>query len=125
MGHGSKGAIKDRSNSASPGIDIQGGDTVSAIIWQRDLGGDQGDAQFPVRFHHWVARRMTGMTAKRGAGGEWGYLSLVEAIESVGIHPIRVYIQRRQTPIADRVACRPVYTLCMKAELIPGTSRLV
>ena len=47
MGHGSKGAIKDRSNSASPGIDIQGGDTVSAIIWQRDLGGDRVDDQGP------------------------------------------------------------------------------
>ena len=62
-------------------------------------------------FHHRAARRITGMTAKNGAGREWEYPAVEEAMESVGIHPIGVYIKRRHTTIAERVACRPVYEL--------------
>ena len=32
---------------------------------------------------------------------------------------------RRQDTIEKRVACHPIYGLCMEAERIPGTSRLV
>ena len=46
-GHGSKGAIKDGSNGAGPGGDVQGGCTVSAIICQQELGGDWGGFQVP------------------------------------------------------------------------------
>ena len=55
-------------------------------------------------FHHWAARRITGMTEKRGAGGEWEYPSVEEATEAAGIHPIGVYIKRRKTTILERVA---------------------
>ena len=46
-------------------------------------------------------------------------------MEAVVIHPIRLYIRRRQATIAERVACRPIYELCMEAEQTKGTSRLV
>ena len=46
-------------------------------------------------FHHWVARRITGMTENRGADGEWKYPLVVEAIEAAGLHPIGMYINRR------------------------------
>ena len=39
-------------------------------------------------FHYWAARQITGMTEKRGAGGEWEYPSVVEAMEAARIHPI-------------------------------------
>ena len=68
-------------------------------------------------FHHEAARRITEMMAKRGAGGEWEYPSVVNTI--------RVHIRRWQANIADRVACRPIYELCMEAERITGMSRLV
>ena len=51
-------------------------------------------------FPHWVMQRITGMTEKHGAGGEWEYPSVVEAMETAGIHPIGVYKRRRQAPIA-------------------------
>ena len=76
-------------------------------------------------FHHREAQRITGMMAKRGAGGEWGYSSAVEAMEAVGLQTIGVYIKRQQMNIAERVACRPVYALCTELEQIPVTSRLV
>ena len=72
-----------------------------------------------------AAQRITGMTAKRGAGGGWEYPSVEEAMEDTGIHPVGVYIKRRQTNISERVACRPVYALCTEAERMPGTSRMV
>ena len=78
-----------------------------------------------VGFHHRAAQRITGMTEKRGADGEWEYPLVVKEMEAVGIHPIGVYIRRRQTTIADRVAYRPVYELFTEAERMPGTSRLV
>ena len=65
------------------------------------------------------------MIAKCRAGREWEYPLVEEAMEGAGLHPIRVYIKRRHTTIAERVACRPVYELCMESEWMPGTIRLV
>ena len=76
-------------------------------------------------FHHWSARQITGMTAKCGACGEWEYPSVEEAMEDAGIHPIRVYIKKRQTTIVERVTCRHIYALCIEAEKKLGTSQLV
>ena len=79
----------------------------------------------PEGFHHWAARHITGMTATRGAGEECEYTTVGEATEAAGIHPIEVYIRRRHATISERVACRPIYELCMEAERMPGTTRLV
>ena len=46
-------------------------------------------------FHHRAAQRITGVAVKRGAGGEWEYLAVDEAMAAAGIHPIGVYIKRR------------------------------
>ena len=54
-------------------------------------------------FHHQSAHRITGMMEKCGTGSEWEYPAVVEAMKSVGIHPIRVYIKRRQMTITERV----------------------
>ena len=35
-------------------------------------------------FHHWEARRITGMTAKCVADGEWEYPLVVAALEAAG-----------------------------------------
>ena len=39
-------------------------------------------------FHHQAVRQITGMTEKRGAGGEWEYPAVEEAMEYAGTHPI-------------------------------------
>ena len=76
-------------------------------------------------FHHQAARWITGMTEKYGAGGKWEYSSVEEAMDATGLHPIRVYIKRRQTNIAEMVALHPVYSLCTNTERMTGTSRMV
>ena len=76
-------------------------------------------------FHHREARRITGMTAKRGAGLEWEHPLIVEEMETAGLHPIGLYIKRRRKTIAERVYFRPIYALCTEAERMMGTSRLV
>ena len=47
VGHNSKGTGKQGRNGAGLGRNVQGGGTVGAIIWQRELGSDWGDAQVP------------------------------------------------------------------------------
>ena len=49
----------------------------------------------------------------------------MEEMEVAGIHPIGVYIRRRQATIVERVACCPIYELCTEVERIMGKSRLV
>ena len=66
-------------------------------------------------FHHIEAQKITVTTEKHGADIEWEYPAVDEVMESTGIQPIRVYIKKRQTKIAERVVCRPVYSLCTEA----------
>ena len=63
------------------------------------------------------------MMATRGAGREWEYPLVVAALETAGLHPVMEYIRRRQATIAKKVACRPIYELCVEAERRPGTRR--
>ena len=76
-------------------------------------------------FYHRAARQITGMTAKRGAGGESDYPEVDEAMDSTRLHPIGVYIKRWQTTIAEKLACRPVYALCTEEERMLRTIRMV
>ena len=59
-------------------------------------------------FHHQVEQGITEMTEERGEGGEWYFPLVVETMETAGIHPIGVYIRRRQENISKRVVCRPI-----------------
>ena len=52
-----------------------------------------------TELHHKAALWITRMTANCGAGREWGYPSVEEVMDSLGLHPIDVYIKRRQTTI--------------------------
>ena len=45
-------------------------------------------------------------------------------MDAVGIHPIGVYIRRRQEIIAERAACCPIYELLMEAQRMLGMSKL-
>ena len=54
-----------------------------------------------------------------------GIPPVVAKMETAGLHPIGEYIRRRQATIAEKVACRPIYELCIKVKRMPGTSRMV
>ena len=58
-----------------------------------------------------------------GAGGEWEYTPVMATLESAGLHPIMEYTRRRHVKIAKKVACCPIYELCVKAERRTETSR--
>ena len=51
--------------------------------------------KFLTAFHHHLARQIMGIMEKHGAGREWEYPVLEEAMDSVGLNPIGVYIKRR------------------------------
>ena len=98
----------------------------SVLLYVRESWLVTGDMiKFLKAFYHRAARRITGMTEKRGAGGEWEYLEVDESMDAAGLHPIGVCIKRRKTTIAERGACRPEYALCTEAEQITVTSQMV
>ena len=71
----SKGDRKDSRKGTGPEINVKGGGTVCAIIWQRDMGGEQGDAQVPDRVPLSGGVIDHRVTEKFGAGGWWEYPS--------------------------------------------------
>ena len=81
--------------------------------------------KFLEGFHQWVAQWIAWMTATLGEFREWEYDPEVAAMEAAELQPIREYIRLRQSTIAGKVACCPIYKICVEAELIPGMSRMV
>ena len=77
------------------------------------------------RFHHQMARRISGMTGKCVAGETWEYPQVVAVLESVGLYCIQEYILRQQATIAAQLACHPIYALCTGTYRRPGKSRTI
>ena len=76
-------------------------------------------------FHHRVSRRIAGMTEKCVTDGTWEYTPVVADLEAAGLYPIQEYIWRQYATIAEKVAYNPIYELCTRAELRPGTIRMM
>lgn len=75
-------------------------------------------------FHHRVARRLTGRTARyvHQGGGQWEYPPMDETLEAAGMSPMTVYLSRRQNKLADYVATRPVFDLCVGGDRLSGSA---
>ena len=76
-------------------------------------------------FHHMISRRILGMTAQRGAGGEWEWVPVEAALEEAGLWPTRESMRRRQATIVEYIADRPIYELCTGAERMEGSRRFL
>ena len=76
-------------------------------------------------FHHRVARRISGLVAQRTGPNEWHYPPIEEALEQTGLWPMREYIYRRQNTIAQEIAVRPIYEMCLEATPATGSSRFL
>ena len=50
---------------------------------------------------------------------------MAEALESVGIWPMKEYIRRQQSTIANYITNHPIYELCTGAERMPVSSRFM
>ncbi len=74
-------------------------------------------------FHHRVARRITGRTARRLPNGEWRYPCVKKALRKAGLWSMREYIRRRQARMVEYLATRPIYDLCREIEALPGSAR--
>lgn len=72
-------------------------------------------------FHHRVARRISGKTARR-VNGRWVYPPIREALELAGLLPIDQYILVRQRTLVEKIATRPIYQLCREVERLSGSS---
>ena len=69
-------------------------------------------------FHHIIARRMAGMTPRKGDGDKWEWASVDAALEVTGIWPIKEYMRRRQATITEYVSGRSIY------EIFTGSERM-
>ena len=76
-------------------------------------------------FHHYVARRIIGMTDTLRSGREWEYPPVMTEMEAVVLHPLREYMCRQQAIIPENVAWRPIYELCVEMDWLPGTIQMV
>ena len=55
------------------------------------------------KFHHWVAIRIVGLTARSMTSGEWERPPVADVLETAGLWPIHYYIQQRRATIAVQV----------------------
>ena len=70
-------------------------------------------------FHQRADRQITGMTATRGADREWEYPPVEAEMEAAVLPPIIEYIRIRQENTTEKVACCPIYEICIKVERMP------
>ena len=73
-------------------------------------------------FHHRTARRIAGITAKKGDGGKWEWDLVDTELENTEIFMIKEYRRRRQNKIVEYIAWRPIYKICTGAERMEGSS---
>ena len=64
-------------------------------------------------FHHQVARRLTGRLPRKSANNQWIYPPVAETLHLAGFFTMKEYIRRRQNTVADYIASRPIYDLCL------------
>ena len=65
-------------------------------------------------------RQITDMTATRREGGEREYPPVVAELESAGLHSRMKYIMTQKENIAEKVACHPIYGLCVRGRSKAG-----
>ena len=76
-------------------------------------------------FHHSIDRWITGMTVRKGDGGECEWDSVDTALETTGIWPIRDYIRRRKATISEYLVRIQIYIFFTGAEWMKGFSRFL
>ena len=72
------------------------------------------------RFHHRVARGLTGWQLWKGRYGGWFYQTLEDAMAEVGLQDMETYVSGSQNTVAQYIATRPIMDLCLAAERRPG-----
>ena len=87
-------------------------------VQKLDLGSDGEYAKCLVRIQPLGGK--ADHRDERNTGGGRGVVipPVVAEMDAAGLHPILQYISRRQATIVEKVACRPIYELFVKAERI-------
>ena len=83
---------------------------VLTLITKRVLG----------RFHHRVARRLTGRQPWRGRGGVWIKPPLEDVMAEAGLQEVETYVYRHQNTAAQYITARKIMDLCLAEKRRPG-----
>ena len=68
------------------------------------------------RFHHRVARRLTGRQPWRGRDGVWIKPPLEDVMAEAGLQEVETYVYRRQNTATQFILATPIMYLCLVAE---------
>ena len=74
-----------------------------------------------ARFHHRVARRLTGRQPRKGRCGGWFYPPLEDVMAEAGLQVIDTYVSGRQNTVAQYIETRPTMDLCLEVKRRPET----
>ena len=85
MGNGGEGGVQYGGKGVSTGYYVQVSRAVGVYIWERELGVMGAMLKVLERFHHLLARRVTGMTAQYTMVGMCEWTQVAEALETSGI----------------------------------------
>ena len=72
------------------------------------------------RFHHRVARRLTGRQLRRGQDRGWFYPQMQEAMAQVGLQEAETYVSLCHNTITQYIATRSIMDLCLQIKRSPG-----
>ena len=76
-------------------------------------------------FHQRVDRRLLGLTARWGNTSEWECPPVATAMKVTGLWMVGECVRRRQATIAEYIAGRPIFEICMQSERREGSSRFL
>ena len=72
------------------------------------------------RFHHRVARRLTGRQPRRGREGGWVYPPVEDVMAEAVLQEVETYVSHQQNTVTQYIATRPIMDLCLAAKWSPG-----
>ena len=75
------------------------------LLYESEIWGVT-DAMMTVleMVHHRIAKCITGMTARKGDGGEWKWASVHAVLETMGLWQIMDHLRSRQAKITEYVS---------------------
>ena len=71
-------------------------------------------------FQHWVAQHIAGISAWGVGERGWEWSLVEEALEVMGLGPMREYICRRQNTVVKYNVNHPIYEMCTGADWMCG-----
>ena len=103
---------------------LQSGGTGGAPVRGGDVGLISGHGEADSGGPHvFFLRQVTGKRERRRQDGTWRQEGAESVLKAAGTQDIRTYINRRQAKVAQWVAVRPIFEICVRETGYEGRGR--